>query len=82
LEERIPDANETNSAGAQRATEADEAGARGGNAQAGSFNMRKRISSTTYEVTVHFSGTNGETLDEKILRLALNESAGGSGKHK
>jgi hypothetical protein len=48
--------------------------------------MRKRISSTTYEVTVHFSGTNSETLSEKILRLArgevLNESAGGSEKNE
>jgi hypothetical protein len=48
--------------------------------------MRKRISSTTYEVTVHFSGTNDETLDEKILRLArgeaLSEGTGGSEKNK
>jgi hypothetical protein len=53
-----------------------------GRVPAESFNMRKRISSTTYEVTVHFSRTNGETLDEKILRLArsdaLNEGAGQS----
>jgi hypothetical protein len=57
---------------------------KGGNAPA--FNMRKQISSTTYEVEVYFSPASRETLDEKILRLArgeaLNEGAGGSGENK
>jgi hypothetical protein len=75
LYERISGAKETDSAeGLQHGTAVDEARVQGGNTQTGSFNMRKRISSTTYEVTVHFSGTNGETLDEKILRLARSEA--------
>ena len=39
----------------------------------GSFIMRKRIGSTTYEVSVYFSNTSGETLEEKILRMVCNE---------
>jgi hypothetical protein len=71
---------------AAKVAEPEEASSQDGRTPAGSFNMRKRISSTTYEVTVHFSGTNGETLGDKILRLArgdaLNEGAGESGKNK
>ncbi|MDR1764896.1 MAG: transposon-encoded TnpW family protein [Lachnospiraceae bacterium] len=32
-----------------------------------------RIGSTTYTVTIHFSETSTETLDDKILRLAQND---------
>jgi hypothetical protein len=48
--------------------------------QAVSFNMRKRIGSTAYEVEVHFSPGSGETMNDKILRLvrggALNGRSG------
>jgi hypothetical protein len=43
-------------------------------AQAGAFSMRRRIGSTTYEVTVYFSPESGETLDDKILRMIRNEA--------
>lgn len=35
----------------------------------------KRIGHTTYRVSVHFSNTSRETMDEKIIRLIQNESA-------
>ena len=35
----------------------------------------KRIGSTNYRVSVHFSRTSRETIDDKILRLAKNEAA-------
>ena len=34
----------------------------------------RRIGSTTYRVGVHFSGTSGETLNDKIVRLIKNEA--------
>jgi hypothetical protein len=40
----------------------------------GSFKMRKRISSTTYEVAAYFNEASGETLDDKILRLVRGEA--------
>jgi hypothetical protein len=39
----------------------------------GSFT--KRIGSTNYRVSVHFSKTSRETIDDKILRLAKSEAA-------
>jgi hypothetical protein len=38
--------------------------------------FRKRIGSTTYEVSVYFSETSKETFDEKILRMIRNEAEG------
>jgi len=35
--------------------------------------LRKRIGATTYIVTVHFSKTSKETLEDKILRLIERE---------
>jgi hypothetical protein len=35
--------------------------------------MTKKVSSTTYEVHIHFSETSKETLTDKILRLIRNE---------
>lgn len=35
----------------------------------------KRIGSTNYRVSVHFSETSHETINDKILRLAKNEAA-------
>ncbi|MGL5436123.1 MAG: transposon-encoded TnpW family protein [Lachnospiraceae bacterium] len=35
----------------------------------------KRIGSTNYRVSVHFSKTNRETMNDKILRLMKNEAA-------
>lgn len=37
---------------------------------------KRRIGSTTYRVGVHFSSTNRETFDDKIIRLIRNESIG------
>jgi ribosomal protein S7 len=39
--------------------------------------ITKRIGSTTYHVTVHFSRTSRETIDDKIIRLIRNETASG-----
>jgi hypothetical protein len=41
-------------------------------AQSEAFNIRKQISSTTYEVAIYFSPESRETLDDKILRLVCN----------
>ena len=35
--------------------------------------LRERIGSTTYEVTVHFSNTSAETMEDKLLRLIERE---------
>jgi len=35
--------------------------------------LRKRIGSTTYVVSVHFSKTSKETIEDKILRLIERE---------
>ena len=35
--------------------------------------LRERIGSTTFEVTVHFSNTSAETLEDKLLRLIERE---------
>jgi len=35
----------------------------------------RRIGSTTYHVTVHFSQTSKETMDDKMLRMIQNEIA-------
>ena len=48
--------------------------------ECGRFN--KRIGSTTYRVSVHFSRTSKETLSDKILRLIQNESATGGAVRK
>ena len=37
----------------------------------------KRIGTTTYRVSVHFSKTSRETVNDKILRLIKNEAASG-----
>jgi hypothetical protein len=42
--------------------------------------MTKRIGSTTYKVTVHFSKTSRETLDDKLIRLIGNEAQRGNEK--
>ena len=34
----------------------------------------KRIGSTNYQVSVHFSKTSRETMNDKILRLVKNET--------
>jgi hypothetical protein len=46
-----------------------EAGTQSADTRAASFNMCRRISSTTYEVSIYFSLESKETLDDKILRL-------------
>ena len=37
----------------------------------------RRIGSTTYRVSVHFSKTSRETVNDKILRIIKNEAANG-----
>ena len=36
--------------------------------------LTKRIGSTTYKVSVHFSTTSKETIDDKIIRLIARET--------
>lgn len=36
----------------------------------------KRIGSTNYRVSVHFSKTSRETMNDKILRLIKNDASG------
>ena len=38
------------------------------------FSMNRRLGSTTYKITVHFSNDATETLEDKILRLIRNEA--------
>ncbi|MGE5494660.1 MAG: transposon-encoded TnpW family protein [Burkholderiales bacterium] len=45
--------------------------------QSGPRAFTKRIGSTTYRVSVHFSKTSRETVKDKILRLIKNEAASG-----
>ena len=40
-----------------------------GKAHAEPVMLRKRIGSTTYEVSIHFSKTATETMQDKVLRL-------------
>ena len=35
--------------------------------------LRKRIGSTVYEVSVYFSGTSNETMEDKIIRIIGRE---------
>ncbi len=37
--------------------------------------MQKRIGSTTYTVSVHFSQNSKETMNDKILRLIKNDTS-------
>lgn len=43
-----------------------------GSAKAASF--KKRIGSTTYVVSVHFSGTSRENIEDKIFKLIESEA--------
>jgi len=45
----------------------------GGNAHAEPLNLTKRIGSTTYVVSVHFSRTSKETVEDKLIRLMERE---------
>ena len=36
--------------------------------------LTKKIGSTTYKVSVHFSRTSKETVDDKIIRMIQNEA--------
>ncbi len=40
---------------------------------AGAVDFKKRIGSTVYTVSVHFSRTSGETIEDKILKLIESE---------
>ena len=39
--------------------------------------MRRRIGSTVYDISIHFSDTSKETMNDKILRLIRNEAVSG-----
>ena len=43
------------------------------NAHAEPIKLLKRIGSTTYEVSIHFSKTATETMQDKVLRLIESE---------
>ena len=45
----------------------------GKNAHAEPLNLTKRIGSTTYVVSVHFSRTSKETVEDKLIRLMERE---------
>ena len=38
------------------------------------FSMNRRLGSTTYKITVHFSDDDAATMEDKILRLIRNEA--------
>ena len=41
--------------------------------QAGAATIRRKIGNTVYRVSVHFSNTSKERLEDKVLRLARND---------
>ena len=41
--------------------------------QAGATTIRRKIGNTVYRVSVHFSNTSKERLEDKVLRLARND---------
>jgi hypothetical protein len=43
-------------------------------ASAETFKFTKKIGSTVYNVTTHFSQTSKETVEDKMLRLIENEA--------
>jgi hypothetical protein len=42
-----------------------------------SFTLKKRIGSTTYELSIYFNPSSKETMDDKILRLIRGEAMKG-----
>ena len=46
----------------------------------GQFHLRRRIGSTNYRVTAHFSESDSEGMENKILRLIRNETMAKSEK--
>lgn len=46
---------------------------RGNTANAEPVMLRKRIGSTTYQVSIHFSERGKETMEDKLLRLMKRE---------
>jgi len=42
--------------------------------QTGARTIRRKIGNTVYRVSVHFSGTSKENLEDKVLRLARNDA--------
>ena len=54
-------------------TGASAAKTRSNNAHAEPVKLLRRIGSTTVEVTVHFSNTSTETLEDKVLRMIERE---------
>jgi hypothetical protein len=58
----------------QKADDNNGAAEKPGKERAKPRKLRKRIGSTTYEVSIHFSETSTETLEDKILRLIEREA--------
>jgi hypothetical protein len=56
-----------------RTVNIDAAKTQGENANAEPVKLLKRIGSATVEITVHFSNTNKETLEDKLLRMIERE---------
>ena len=42
--------------------------------QTGASTIRRKIGNTVYRVSVHFSNTSKERLEDKVLRLARNDA--------
>jgi hypothetical protein len=72
LTERATGINNTNSTGSPGCKTVSEIGTvtQGAGSNPAPFKMRRRIGSTAYEVSVYFKAGSGETMDDKILRLA------------
>jgi len=47
-----------------------------GNTKTAAPTITRRIGHTTYKVNVHFSRTSRETVNDKIIRMIKNETAG------
>jgi hypothetical protein len=55
------------------AAEKSAVGTQGVKADAEPVKLLERIGSTTFEVTIHFSSTSKETMEDKLLRLIERE---------
>ena len=44
------------------------------------FSMNRRLGSTTYKITVHFSDDAAATMEDKILRIIRNSADTADGK--
>jgi hypothetical protein len=85
LTKRATTEKDTDLLGEQRgktAASRTDAGTLSSDVPAEPFNMRRRISSTTYEVTAYFNPESKETMDDKILRLVRIDTISENDKTK